>query len=175
MVDLRDTLANQQSGFESLVGKIPGYKGYKEKELRREADQKLREHLAGQLAEQLSQAEDIASQMLTGPGLSQLDEMGKGNTRLQTLIDKVKTAAQGYAGFFDAVKIKENELDLLYEFDQQMVQQAAEIEAALTSIQSALDSGDDSQLGPTVRGYVKTVSEASAAFDRRKETILGLV
>lgn len=175
MVDLRDSLANQQSGLEALAGKIPGYKGYKEKELRREADQKLREQLAAQLAGQLSQAEDIASQMLTGPGLSQLAEMGRGNTRLQTLIDKVKTAAQGYAGFFDAVKIKENELDLLYEFDDKMVNQVTEIEAALTSIQSALDSGDGSQLGPAVRGYVKAVAEVSAAFDRRKETILGLV
>lgn len=175
MVDLRDILADQQSGLEALVGKIPGYKGYKEKELRREADQKLREHLAAQLAEQLSQAEDVASQMLTGPGLSQLDEMGKGNTRLQTLIDKVKTAAQGYAGFFDAVKIKEDELDILYQFDTAMLSQVNEIGAAIESIQAALDSGDAGQLGPAVRGYVKTVSEVSAAFDRRKETILGLV
>ena len=56
-----------------------------------------------------------------------------------------------------------------------MVNQVTEIEAALTSIQSALDSGDGSQLGPAVRGYVKAVAEVSAAFDRRKETILGLV
>jgi len=115
MVDLRDTLSDHQSGLEALLGKIPGYSGYKEKELRREADQKLRDHLASQLSDQLSQAEDVASQMLTGPGLMQLDEMGKGNTRLQTLIDKVKTAAQGYAGFFDAVKIKEDELDMMKE------------------------------------------------------------
>ena len=111
MVDLRDTLSDHQSGLEALLGKIPGYKGYKEKEMRREADQQLRAHLAAQLGEQLGRAEDVASQMLTGPGLMQLDEMGKGNTRLQTLIDKVKTAAQGYAGFFDAVKVKEDELD----------------------------------------------------------------
>ena len=47
--------------------------------------------------------------------------MGRGNTRLQTLIDKVKTAAQGYAGFFDAVKVKEDELDTLYELDNNMM------------------------------------------------------
>ena len=175
MVDLRDTLADHQSGFETLLAKIPGYRGYKEKELRREADQKLREHLAGQLAQQLSQAEEVASQMLTGPGLSQLNEIGKGNTRLQTLIDKVKTAAQGYAGFFDAVKFKENELDQLYEFDETMVSQVTEIGAAIEAIQAALDSGEDSQLGPAARNYVKAVTDASATFDRRKDTILSLV
>ena len=116
-MDLRQTVSDHMSGLEALAAKIPGYKGYKEKELRREADNLLRQRLANQLAEERTQAEDIASQMLTGPGLSQLDEMGKGNTRLQTLIDKIKTAAQGYAGLFDAIKFKEDELDILYEFD----------------------------------------------------------
>ena len=174
MVDLRDALSDHQSGLEALVGKIPGYSGYKEKELRREADQKLRAYLAGQLSDQLGQAEDVASQMLTGPGLMQLDEMGQGNTRLQTLIDKVKTAAQGYAGFFDAVKVKEDELDVLYEFDEAMLRKVSDLGAAIEAVQAALDSGDDSELAPAVRGYVKTVTDASAVFDRRKDTILGL-
>jgi hypothetical protein len=174
MVDLRDTLSDHKSGFEALVGKIPGYKGYKDKELRREADALLRDHLAKQLSQQLSRAEDVTNQMLTGPGLSQLSEMGKGNGRLQTLIDKVKTAAQGYAGFFDAVKVKEEELDRLYGFDERMVRQVDEIEAAIDAVQAALDSGDDSALAPAVRRYVKTVSDVSAAFDSRKDTLINL-
>lgn len=175
MQDLRDTLSSHLGGFESLVKKIPGYSGYKEKEMRREADSLLRQHLADQLADQLSRAEDVSSQMLTGPGMMQLDDIGKGNTRLQTFIDKVKTAAQGYAGFFDAVKVKEDQLDTLYEFDQGMVAQVDEIGAAIDSIQTALDGGDESAIAPSVRRYVKTVSDASAMFDKRKEAILGLV
>jgi len=46
--------------------------------MRREADILLREHLAQQFGEQLRRANDVASQMLTGPGLAQLGEMGKG-------------------------------------------------------------------------------------------------
>ena len=175
MPDLRDTISDHLSGFESLVNKIPGYSGYKEKEMRREADTLLRQHLADQLADQLSRAEDVASQMLTGPGMMQLDEMGQGNTRLQTFIDKVKTAAQGYAGFLDAVKIKEDQLDTLYQFDEGMLSQVGEIGAAIDSLQTALDGGDDSAIAPSVRWYVKTVSDASAMFDKRKDAILGLV
>jgi hypothetical protein len=173
MVDLRDTVSDHLGGFESLVNKIPGYSGYKEKEMRREADGLLRNYLADSLADELSRAEDVTGQMLTGPGLNQLDDMGKGNTRLQTLIDKVKTAAQGYAGFFDAVKFKEEQLDILYEYDEGMLNQVDEIAAAIDSVQSALDSGDDGKLAPSVRRYVKTVSDASTLFDKRKEAILG--
>jgi hypothetical protein len=174
MVDLRQTIDDHQNWFESITGKIPLYNGYKEKEKRREADVLLREHLANQLSEQLSHAEDVASQMLTGPGMMQLDEMGKGNTRLQTLIDKIKTAAQGYAGLFDAVKVKEDELDILYEFDYGMLLKVDEVAQAIDGLQTALDEGDDSKIAPSVRRYVKTVTDTSALFDKRKETILGL-
>ena len=175
MADLRDTISDHLSGLESLVNKIPGYKGYKEKEMRREADTLLRNHLAQQLGDQLSRAEDVTNQMLVGPGISHLDEMGKGNTRLQTFIDKVKTAAQGYAGFFDAIKVKEDQLDTLYEFDQGMVAQVDEIAASIDAVQAALYSGDASAIAPAVHSYVKTVSDSSSAFDKRKDAILGLV
>jgi hypothetical protein len=175
MVDLHQTVSDHMGKLESLIAKVPGYKGYKEKEMRREADTLLRQHLANQLAEQLTKAEDIGSQMLMGPGLTQLDDMGKGNTRLQTLIDKVRTAAQGYAGFFDAVRVKEDELDILYEFDSDMLDRVGEISDALENLQSALDSGESDKLAPSVRRYVKTVTDISMAFDRRRDTMIGVV
>jgi hypothetical protein len=173
-MDLRQTVSDHEGWFESITGKIPLYAGYKEKEQRREADALLRDFLAKQCGQQLGRAEDVAGQMLTGPGLMQLDEMGKGNTRLQTLIDKIKTAAQGYAGLFDAVKMKEDELDMLYEFDHSMLLKVDEIGQAIDAIQSALDAGDTGALGPAVRSYVNTITAASSTFDQRKETILGL-
>ena len=175
MTDLRDTISDQEkSWFESILAKLPLYKGYKDKELRREADVLLRNHLVTLLGDQLSKAEDVASQMLTGPGISHLDDIGKANTRLQTLIDKVKTAAQGYAGLFDAIKIQEDELDQLYEFDHAMLLKVDEIAEAIDSMQTAVDGGDESALAATVRRYTKTVTDASALFDKRKEAILGL-
>ncbi|MBN1221313.1 MAG: hypothetical protein JXM69_20485 [Anaerolineae bacterium] len=173
-MDLRQTISDHENWFESITGKIPLYKGYKEKEQRREADALLRQHLAQQFGEQLGRAEDAANQMLTGPGLMQLDEMGKGNIRLQTLIDKIKTAAQGYAGLFDAIKVKEDELDILYQFDYNMLLKVDELGEAVDNLQTALDTGDADQIAPAVRRYVKTVGEASSTFDKRKDSILGL-
>ena len=174
MGDLRDTISDHKGWLESIAGKIPLYKGYKAKEERREADTLLRQHLANLLGEQLGKAEDVAGQMLTGPGISQLDDIGRANTRLQTFIDKVKTAAQGYAGLFDAVKIKEDELDTLYEFDHGMLLKVEEISEAIDTIQTALDGDDGVAIAATVRRYLKTVTEASELFDRRKEALLGL-
>ena len=175
MVDLRDTVSDHLGGLESLAKKIPGYSGYKEKEMRREADTLLRDKLARSFSEQLTKAEDVTSQMLTGPGIGQLDDMGRGNTRLQTLIDKIKTAAQGYAGFFDAVKVKEDELDALYEFDNALLLKVDEVSVAIDQVQAALDSGDSATLAPSVRRYIKTVTDTSALFDTRRDTVTGSV
>lgn len=174
MTDLRDTISDHLGGFESLMKRIPGYKGYKEREIRREADVLLRDHLALRLSEHLTRAEDVTSQMLTGPGLAHLDDMGKANTRLQTLIDKVKTAAQGYAGFFDSIKVREEELDSLYAFDEGMMSHIDQISQAVDALQAALDSGDADQLPPVIRRYTKVVTDTSALFDRRRDTMLGL-
>jgi hypothetical protein len=112
--------------------------------------------------------------MLTGPGISQLAELDKGNTRLQTFIDKIKTAGQGYAGLFDAIKVKEDELDRLYEFDNQMLLQADSVAAAIDALQTALDGGDASAIAPAVRGYVRAVTDASAQFDQRRDVLTGM-
>ncbi|RME47111.1 MAG: hypothetical protein D6796_08105 [Caldilineae bacterium] len=172
-MDLHDTVQNAMGGFEELVKKIPGYSGYKEKEQRREADALLREHLAREFEAQWARTNDLKSQMLIGPALSQLDEMGRASRRLQTLIDKIKAAAQGYAGFFDAVKVKEDQLDELYRFDNAMLAKVDEVSAAIDAVQAALDAGDN--VAAAVRQLNRLVDELIAHFDRRKDVITGLL
>lgn len=174
MSDLRQTISDNKGWFERIASKIPFYKGYKQKEERREADTLLREHIVKQLSQQLRAAEDVTGQLLTGPGMAQLDDMGQGNTRLQTLIDKVKTAAQGYSGLFDSIKVNEDALDTLYEFDYDMLTKAEEIGEAVNSVQAVLDEGDSSKIAASVRRYVRTVTDASKLFDQRKDVLLGL-
>ncbi len=175
MADLRQTVSDHQGRFERITRKIPLYGGYKDKELAREADVLLREHLVKQFGQQLDRAQEVTNQMLTGPGLSHLTDMGNANTRLQTLIDKIKTAAQGYSGLFDAVKYKEGELDLLYEFDHDMLLKVDEVAAAVDNLQTTLDSGETEKIGPAVRRYNQTITDTSNLFDTRKDAILGLV
>lgn len=172
-MDFNETVQNSMSGFEELVKKIPGYKGYKEKEQRREADTILREHLARQCEGYWATMNDLKSQMLLGPAMSQLDEMGRCSRKLQTLIDKIKGAAQGYAGFFDAVKVKEEQLDALYDFDNDMLQQVDALEADVSGVQAALDTEDG--IPKAVRALEKTIGSLLTTFDTRDEAVLNAV
>jgi len=171
-MDLRNVVEDAMGGFESTAKKIPGYSGYKEKEQRREADALLREHLARELETQWARSNDLKAQMLIGPAMSQLDDMGKAGRRLQTLIDKVKAAAQGYAGFFDAVKVKEDQLDALYEFDNDMLLRVDDISNAIDAVQAALDSEEN--VAPVVRRLNAVIGELLTLFDKRKDVVTGL-
>lgn len=170
-MDFRNTVEDSMSSFEELTKKIPGYAGYKEKEQRREADALLRDHMARQFEAQWARINDVKSQMLIGPAMTQLDDMGRAGRRLQTLIDKIKSAAQGYAGFFDAVKVKEEQLDELYRFDNDMLAKVDDLSAAINAVQAALDAAEN--VAPAVRALTGVIDGLITLFDSRRDVITG--
>ena len=170
-MDMRDVVADNMSGFEKLVAKIPGYKGYKQKEMRRDADKLLRDHIYGVLTEQRARIEDIQGQ-LGIEHIESVESIGKARRRLQTLADTVHTAAYGYAGMFDAVRIKEEELDALYSFDNGLLAESEAIAACVDSLQAAVDS-EESPTG-AIRELTSTITSLQELYNRRKGVITGM-
>jgi hypothetical protein len=111
--------------------------------------------------------------MLIGPAMQYLDDIGKTGRRLQTLIDKIKAAAQGYAGFFDAIKVKEDELDALYQFDSELLLKVDEVGTAIDAVQTALDNEDG--IAPAIRALTRLIDDLITHFDRRKDVVTGLL
>ncbi|MGB7295159.1 MAG: hypothetical protein WBC70_06165 [Candidatus Aminicenantales bacterium] len=170
-MDFQQTVQGAMGGFEQLVGKIPGYQGYKEKETRREADKLLRGYLAGQLDAERRRLADIQRQMLDSGGLLALDDVDRAVTKVQKLADMIRTASYGYAGLFDAVKVKEDQLDALYQFDNQLLEMVAAIKTAVDALAAAQESGGD--LKPAIRAVVTAAEEANARWRERENAITG--
>jgi hypothetical protein len=168
--DLRDTVEGALGGFENLVSKIPGYKGYKEKELRREADKLLRMQVAGQLDDQRKRLTELQNQLVSQAQIEWLDDLERAVMKLQLLIDRIKTASYGYAGLFDAVKVKEEQLDALYEYDNQMLDFVEDIAADTDRVGSAITAKEG--IGEAISDLVGTVDEANRMFGHRGEAIL---
>jgi len=138
MSDLLGKISGTRGGLEKLVGSIPGYKGYKEKEMRREADRLLRETLARKYEEQWARLNGVQKRLLSSGGIEYLDEVESAATKLRGFIDKLKTAAMGYSGFFDAVKVKEDALDKLYQFDNALSDGLLQISGTIDAIDAAI-------------------------------------
>jgi hypothetical protein len=168
--DLLATVEGSLGGFEKLTGKIPGYHGYKEKELRREADKLLRVELAYKFDDQRKRLSGLQQELISQALIEFLDDLERAAMKLQLLIDRIKTASYGYAGLFDAIKVKEEQLDALYDFDNQMLDFVDEVAADVDEVTSAVSAGEGA--GEAIRALIGTVDEANQAFGHREEAIL---
>jgi hypothetical protein len=104
--------------LEKLELIVPGFKGYKEKELRREQDKALRMRLVKAL-EDLKY--DIVGMEEEHPDeLEMIKNLEYLMAKVQKLEDKIEHADYGYAGFFDLIHIDEDKLDEIYQHDLKM-------------------------------------------------------
>ena len=168
--DLLAAVQSSLGGFEKLTSKIPGYHGYKEKELRREADKLLRTELATKFDDQRKRVSELQQELVSQAKIEFLDDLEQAAMKLQRLIDRIKTASYGYAGLFDAVKVKEEQLDALYDFDTRMLDFVDEAAADLDQVTSAISDGEG--IGSAIRALSDTVGDATQVFGHREEAIL---
>ncbi len=163
---------NRENALEKLADVLPGYKGYKEKEMRREADRILRENLVRRLSEQWNKLPDIQKKLISKGKITYLDDVETIVNRLQTFIDKVKGGAAGYGGLFDAIRVKEAELDALYDFDLALLQKVDDLKAAVANLRDAVNSGSPS-LDDAISKLQDLTSALNDLWDRRNEVFLG--
>jgi hypothetical protein len=84
----------------------------------------------------------------------------------------VHTAAYGYAGLFDAVRVKEEELDALYSFDNGLLAESEAIAACVDSLQAAVDNGEG--LSGAIRDLTETITRLQDLYARRKDVLTGM-
>jgi hypothetical protein len=172
-MDFRQVVEDSKGGLEDLLSKIPGYHGYKEKENRRASDKLLREHVAGQLDEQRRRLTELQRDLLEGGGLLLVDDLDRAVTKVQNLADKIRTASYGYAGIFDEVKVKEEELDALYEFDEDMLGHVSAIQGAIDALADTIQG--DGDLKAAIQSVVSAAEEANATWRNRESAIMNVV
>ncbi len=168
--DLRETVEAALGGFEKLVKKIPGYKGYKEKEMRREADKLLRMELAARLDDQRARMSELQMDLINQGQIQFLDDLERAVMKLQLLIDRIRTASYGYAGLFDAVKVKEEALDALYEFDNKLFEFVDQVASDVDRVASAITAREG--VGEAITELTGTVDQANLTFGHRHEAIM---
>jgi hypothetical protein len=164
-------IVEEQGTIEDIARKIPGFKGYLEKQDRRAADRLLREHIVLVFEEQLRAFTRLQNKLVDSGGIMYMERVSRIDTTLQTFIDRVRTAQEGYAGLFDAIKIREEELDRVYAFDNGLLVYSDQIATGLDRLGEVIggDGVDEvlDQLG-------EAVTEVAELFKRRVEVMKGL-
>jgi hypothetical protein len=160
MTDGTERAEQRRNWLERIAAKIPGIKGYVDRELRRDVDKMQREWLAQQLDRgRGSVQEQIRVWSRTG-NLANLDLASSLDKALDRLANRIRHADYGYTGFFDVVKLKEAELDRLYEFDVGLMDTVEDLALRIESLPGTAAE-------PALRSLLEAVVEADRAFDER--------
>jgi hypothetical protein len=86
-----------QNALERLASAIPGFKGYRERELRRDADRQQREHLAGRLEANKKALNELADQATRGGSLDAINDIEAARKRLDRVAARLRYAERGYS------------------------------------------------------------------------------
>ena len=168
MSDMYEEVSEDQDPIKKLASKIPGFSGYIERENRRAADKLLRESIADRYDEIWTKISALQKDLASNQSLEYLDELETAAMKVQTFKDKIRTAAYGNSGFFDAIKINEEELVRLYEFDLALLENADTVQHAVDNVQTS--TGEEGL--PAAISHLVTLSrELVTTFEKRSEAI----
>ena len=107
---------------------IPGYKGYAERDGRRNCDKQLRSILSLKLFECENILVNRINEAITNSNKPLMRKIEVCRKSINTTQSKVNYAPYGESGFFSDQQIKEDELIKIYHFDLDMAEVVCEIE-----------------------------------------------
>ena len=177
MSENKDVYAQAKSQMrlsERIAAALPGFRGYKEKELRRESDKIIRNHLSLKLSKAKDNVKSISQRIADKRYLDMLTDVDRLNAKMDRITEKVNHASYGYSGFFDIVKIKEENLDRMIAFDNQLIDSVNALTAEIDTLKTQLLGGDTSNLKDKIQGISDKVELLEDTFDKRQEVIVGV-
>jgi hypothetical protein len=169
--DRTKSQTNLQEKIELL---IPGFHGYKEKEMRRESDKLIRNQIYQKLSDAESQAKDTYRSMVNQSLNDSWDDTDHLLSRLDRIMERINHSEYGYSGFFDSTKVREPDLDRMMNYDMQLIQMADSIAASIQAIKDSIDGDRTQEVKGKVSDAMKAVDALENAYNGRKQIIVGV-
>ena len=172
--DYLGKVKGERSILEKIMGYIPGYRGYKEKELRRESDRLVRMDIVNRLKD----AKTVFRRRFTDPiAVTKLDDSGSHKYdaftyRLDRITQRIDRAVAGYAGMFDAIKVKEDKLDVVIKHDLGLIEKAQIIKEDAAKVSAIAPGTED--WNSAMDGLISKVEDLDKLVDERVSILRGL-
>jgi hypothetical protein len=172
--DYTEKVKEDRGLLERIMGYIPGYRGYKEKEMRRESDRLVRMDVVYRLKTAKTTfrrrlADPAAVQKLSSEDAYRFDAF---TYRLDRVTQRVDRAVVGYAGMFDAIRVREDKLNSVIQYDIGLIEKAESIKADVDKV-AGIQPGAE-EWGTAMDALVSKVDEFDRFIDERAGILRGL-
>jgi hypothetical protein len=151
--------------FKSVARIFPGMPSYQEREGLRTQDKIIRERLAARIDEQVNHLQEIQSKLTNKAILQPLAHLDRQSRKMSRLADTIRFASYGYAGLFAGVKVDEQKLAQLYDYDLSLHQEIEELAVAIGNLQQRQD---DQWKTDSLDDFQQTVNRLEERLEARK-------
>ncbi len=160
------------ASVERALSGLPGIREYKDKEIRREVDKRIRQEIMDALERVRSTLNDLQRDVLSTGGLQWMDDLERIHSRLILLTDKVRSAAYGYRPLFDLERVREEELERLLAFDREVLARVPDLEDRLQAAREAATESAEA-FGKALQELYAAVTALLEAYTKRERAIHG--
>lgn len=168
MAGIDERIEESKNWFERMMKHVPGYKGYKQKELGREADKIERVYVAERLDSSRKKLEELQMDLTQRVNLDLLGVVDITLRKLRKVRDRIQFADYGYAGVFDTTKVGKEKIDELYAFDKELETEAGAIDELTGEL-----SADSPSLRTDLGLLEERITALDGRFDQREHLITG--
>ncbi len=165
MNDGMERARQRRNILEELGAKIPGFRGYLEAELRRDVDKMQRDWLANQVDRARFAVNGKIRAWTKAGRLDVLSTAGSVEKALDRLANRIRHADYGASGFFDAVKIGQDELEAIYAFDLALSENVEYLAVQVEQLPETADEDMVSRLYDAVQSADRKFDERATVFE----------
>lgn len=161
--------ADSRGWIETVLRYIPGFRGYLEKEYRRESDDLQRDWLADRLQRSKRGLDEYTRKLAEAAEIDAIPMCDRLRGKIDKIIGRIRGAMQGYSGFFDLVEVDEARLDQVYQHDVDMMENVAALAERVEGLAS--EAKPPAEVIPEM---MNSVEEIEQQWDAREDILKGL-
>lgn len=159
---------------EKILAELPGFRGYKQKELRRETDKLIRNHIYQKLTQAKNNIKETFQKLANQPQPEILTSMDKLVMKIDRITEKINHATYGYSGFFNILKIQEEKLDKMIDFDTKLIEHTQNILNQTQTFKQEITNQKFEKTKEHIQKLNNSLDTLEQTFDQRSETVLGV-
>jgi hypothetical protein len=158
---------------QKIMKLVPGWRGYRIKEERRNADRILRDQIVTRLRQAADKIQDIRSAVVEAEIEKSYRTVDSLMSRTEKLISQIEHADYGYRPFFDAIKIKEDDLENMLRYDSWFTEEAQAFDQRCDDVLMLIEDDPDEATGH-LKDLRKMVSKMNRQWKEREQVIMGI-
>lgn len=153
--------------FERAAMYMPGYRGYRDRNLRRQMDKEVRAEVARTIKNSGEALASVHREVVrSGGDISLAKDIDRIRVKVDTGMKKIESAEEGYSGLWEAIKTEGRELSSVVEWDARLLEETAKLREDVRTLRE-----DPGSHAPRIEALVDDLLEI---LGERRKVLKGL-